>query len=541
MQFDAPLVLAAAPAIALVILGLALWARAARVHRAARWSGALGRTARLANRGTAFWLALVTLLAMAALAGPRFGRQVVTTDTRALDLVFAVDISRSMLAEDVEPSRLGRARREVRRLVQDLQGDRLGLIGFAGRSFIFSPLTIDGSALHLLLDALHPDLVSAGGTALADAMRQGREILLASDRLADRVLVIFTDGEAQDSLDAVVAAAERLRRDGIRLILVAEGETEGARIPLRAPNGELTGYHRDLADNIVLTSRRDDVLTAVADAGRGALVAAALDDQASAVRELVLAYKRAPESTTAAAHDIPRGWIPLLAAVVLLLVHTATRRTAALVGLVLVPLLSARAAAQGPVNPADAAWRRGAFNRAADLYGQQARAGEGGDTTWYNAGTAALAVGRYPRAYELLERAAESLDPEIRFRALYNLGLTSLRRAGADSANRNEHLADARIRYREALLLRPGDRAAKWNLELALDVTPPGAAPDSRPTPPMPQAGGGDRPPEPQPTRLTREQAEQILESIAAEERQTRLDVSRRSAQVRERRRGRDW
>ncbi len=164
ISFDAPPVLYAAPVIALVILGLAFWARAARVRRAAAWSDDLGAVARETGRGGVVALGVTALLVSAALAGPRFGRRVVTTETKALTMVLAVDISRSMLAEDVVPSRLGRAQRESRRLIQDLRGDRIGLIAYAGRSFILSPLTVDDGALLLLVDGLAPDLASAGGT-----------------------------------------------------------------------------------------------------------------------------------------------------------------------------------------------------------------------------------------------------------------------------------------------------------------------------------------------------------------------------------------
>src|SRR5256885_184342 len=107
----------------------------------------------------------------------------------ALGLVaLALEISRSMLAEDASPSRLGRALREARRLVQDLDGDRVGLLAFAGSSYILSPLSIDGSALSLYLDALDPEVASEGGTGLAGALRQGGELLRARPHPADRVL-----------------------------------------------------------------------------------------------------------------------------------------------------------------------------------------------------------------------------------------------------------------------------------------------------------------------------------------------------------------
>ncbi len=168
---------------------------------------------------------------------------------------------------------------------------------------------------------------------------------------------------------------------------------------------------------------------------------------------------------------------------------------------------------------------------AARGYLAQVRAGEGGDTALYNVGTAAVALGDTALARQALERAAESLDPDVRFSALYNLGLLSLRLARIDSPNEQDHLARARRAYREALLLRPGDRAAKWNLELTIRRAPP----------PPPQGGGSAQQQQPQgsqgrgqrdsgPSRsdITRAQAEQILNSVSEEERQTRERLNRR-------------
>ena len=96
--------------------------------------------------------------------------------------------------------------REARRLIQDLEGDRLGLIAFAGRSYILAPLTVDGSAIRMYLDALDPDLASEGGTDLSSVLAQGGQLLGATTDPADRVLVVFTDGEAHDTLPGVVRA-----------------------------------------------------------------------------------------------------------------------------------------------------------------------------------------------------------------------------------------------------------------------------------------------------------------------------------------------
>src|SRR5206468_2919803 len=141
------------------------------------WSPEAAALARTGGRWSPVILAVAALAAGVALAGPRGGHTEVKTQTRALNLVLAMDISRSMLAEEVEASRLSRAVREARRLVQDLDGDRLGMLAFAGRSYILPPLTVDGGAVSLFLDGLSPDLASQGGTGLGSALTQGGQLL----------------------------------------------------------------------------------------------------------------------------------------------------------------------------------------------------------------------------------------------------------------------------------------------------------------------------------------------------------------------------
>jgi Ca-activated chloride channel family protein len=544
IQFDSPVLIAVAPVVAMLFTVLALWARVQRVRRARRWSTDLERAARRVGRLTPVALGLAAFAAGIALAGPRWGRRTVRTESKALDLVLAIDVSRSMLAEDVTPSRLGRAQREARRLVHDLEGDRLGLMAFAGQSFILSPLTVDGGALQLLIDGLDPEMATAGGTELGAALRQGRDLLQGGSEVADRVLVVFTDGETHDTLSDVITAAERLRRDGVRLILVGEGGVMPTTIPLRTPEGQFVEYQRTEDGRPVATSRRDDILTQVADAAHGALVPATLGDQAGAVRELVRAFKRSPQATTTVTDRPLQAWVPALVGVVLLLAQTVTRRSSALAVLAL--CLAAGAARPGQAqwgrNPGDAAWRQGAFRAAAERYLDQVRRGEAGDTAWFNLGTAAMAAGDTALTVQALERAVRSLDPDIRFRALYNAGLLALRLAARDSAGSEQHLAVARERYREALLLKPGDAAAKWNLELAIRRSSGGGGGGGED--PRPSGGGGGAEPEPPPAArsgLTRAQAEQVLNSIAEEERQVRQTLARRRPGSRETRGRRNW
>jgi Ca-activated chloride channel family protein len=531
MTFDAPLMLFLAPLVALAV-GFGAWlARRQRIRLARRWSPALARVARARGGWAPAVLGLAALLATVGLAGPRAGRKEIRTESRALSLVLAMDISRSMLAEDVAPNRLQRASREARRLIQDLEGDRLGLIAFAGQSYILSPLTVDGGAIRMYLDALDPDVATPGGSNLGAMLNQGAQLLAATTDAADRVLVVFTDGEAHDTLPEIVSQAEALKETGVRLVLVAEGRPEPARIPVRDSAGTVTEYQQDAEGSVVRTRRRDDVLQAVVEAAEGTLVPSEVPDQAGAVRAVVGAMKRSPSSETRTADLIPRAWIPVLGAALLLLGYTLARPGPALVVLAGLLLGAGAAQAQRPT-PGARALAAGDPAGAAAAFLEEAGRGEARDTAFYNAGTAALESGRLDVARGALAEAAKSLDPQLRYRALYNLGLVSLLAAEADTGREQELLDDAIERLRQALLLEPGSGRAKWNLELAERRKPPpppagggGAAP--------PSGGGGSQSPEPSPAEsrrqgLSQSQAEQILNSMDRRERETRMDQQRR-------------
>jgi Ca-activated chloride channel homolog len=528
MSFDLPLLLFVAPLVGLAV-GLGAWVgRGRRIRLARRWSPELGRAAQTRGGWAPIVLGVVAVLATIALAGPRYGRSEIKTESRALSLVFAIDISRSMLAEDVAPSRLARATREARRLIQDLDGDRLGLIAFAGRSYILAPLTVDGSAIRMYVDALDPDLASEGGSDLSSVLAQGGQLLGATSDLADRVLVVFTDGEAHDTLPEIVRQAEALKEAGVRLLMVSEGHPAPARIPVRDSAGTLLEYKKDESGRVILTERRDDILRSVVDAAEGTLVPNDLPDQAGAVRDLVASMKRNPSSETRTADLVPRSWIPALMGALLLLGYTLARPGPALVGLAGVLLAGGSLSAQRPTAGARSL-AAGDPTRAAAEFLEEARGATARDTAFYNAGTAALEARRLDVARGALTEAAKSLDPALRYRALYNLGLVGLLSARADSSHRDELLDDAADRLRQALLLQPSSERAKWNLELTERHRPPPQSGGGGGTPPPNGAAPKPQPKEPPPSQgLSPSQAEQILNSMERRERQTREEQQRR-------------
>jgi Ca-activated chloride channel family protein len=533
VTFERPLLVWAAPLLAILVGVLALWARRRRVQAAAAWSTALGQEAAALGRRSPYILALAALLIGIAMAGPRWGLAARDTESRALNVVFVMDISRSMLAQDADPDRLTRSIRVARRLVQDLSGDRLALIAFAARPYLLSPLTLDQSALAVQLDALDPDVASEGGSSVGAALALARQVLGQATEGGDRAVVLFSDGEAFDGERAVRAAAEGLAEDDITLVSVPVGGLNGERIP----DGD-GGWHRDGTGQPVITVRRDDLLQVMHEAADGEIIRADAPDPAGDVRRVLERLDRRTVRDQLAADLVPRAWMFALGALLLVGAQALTRRTAALVGIALA-LSGTSLNAQRPA-PGWQWLRRGDTTRAAEAFLREAnRAGT--DTAWYNAGTSAMVRGDLVGAIPALERATLSLDPALRRRALYNLGTAQLLAARSDSARRDSLLTGAESALRQALQLDPHDGATKFNYELARRLRPP---------PPPPQGGGGSNdqggqepPPPPQGggrEGMSQAEAEQVLNAMERAERQTREDLARRQRRTPVRQ-GPDW
>jgi len=206
----------------------------------------------------------VLLLAL-ALAGPQWGAQEVEEQSRSLRVVLAVDVSESMWAEDVQPNRLERARLEARRLVNELAGNRLGLVAFAGSAYPLSPLTIDHGALHLYLDALDPTLAGTPGSAPADAIRASLTLLGEEDATGDAAIVLLSDGESHDSDEEVETAGRQAAAASVHLFVIGVGSERGEPIPRHDQLGErIGGFKRDGTGEIVLSRLEREPLTSAA-------------------------------------------------------------------------------------------------------------------------------------------------------------------------------------------------------------------------------------------------------------------------------------
>jgi Ca-activated chloride channel homolog len=200
-----------------------------------------------------------------AVAGPRWGLEPTEEHARALDLVLAMDVSNSMRAQDIQPSRLSWERAFATRTLQELGGDRIGLVAFAGQAYVLSPLTVDHSALQLYIDALDPGILSAGGTAISAGIRQATDLLRGDPSDGRRIILLITDGEALEQQDQVIQAAERARRAGVEVNTVGVGTAAGARVPNIDPEtGDVHGWMHDVDGSTVVSKLDEPLLQRVA-------------------------------------------------------------------------------------------------------------------------------------------------------------------------------------------------------------------------------------------------------------------------------------
>ena len=263
---------------------------------------------------------VAAIFVILALARPQWGASLEPIRTRGVDVILAVDVSRSMLAEDVRPSRLALARAAAAELADRLGGDRVGLLAFAGSAQTVCPLTLDRGALSLYLGLLSTDLIPRQGTVLADAVNAALEQFRrrGGER---RILVLITDGESHDG-DAV-EAARHAAKENVIIYTVGIGTPTGQPIPL--PEG---GYKKDVQGNVV-TSRLDEAtLRAMAEVTGGTYApATAAGDAIEQVAERISGQERGELTEQIRRRRKERYAWPLAIAGVMLLIEGAVVNT----------------------------------------------------------------------------------------------------------------------------------------------------------------------------------------------------------------------
>ncbi|NKB65550.1 MAG: VWA domain-containing protein [Candidatus Latescibacteria bacterium] len=246
--------------------GLFVWARRRQKRDLGRFAQSaimakladnVSRSKQVARYGLA-WAGVAFLLL--AMTGPQFGTKLAIAQRKGVDVVFLLDLSRSMLAQDSKPSRLAQAKYQIGQLLDQLEGDRVGLVVFAGRAFVQCPLTLDHGAVRLFLDTIDTESMPVQGTAIGEAIGLANRCFDEGERRF-KTMVLFTDGE--DHQGDPVGAAERAAAEGARIFAVGLGTPAGELIPGQVADGA-SGYHKDRRGNYVKSRLDEESLKQIA-------------------------------------------------------------------------------------------------------------------------------------------------------------------------------------------------------------------------------------------------------------------------------------
>ena len=213
-----------------------------------------------------FWLIFATIgLFSVLLARPQFGSKQETVKRKGVEVIIALDISNSMLAQDVQPSRLEKAKRLISRLVDELDNDKVGMIVFAGDAFTQLPITSDYISAKMFLESISPSLISKQGTAIGEAINLATRSFTPQEGVG-RAIIVITDGENHEggAVEAAKAAAEK----GIQVSVLGVGMPEGAPIPVEGTND----YRRDREGNVIVTRLNEGMCQEIAKDGKGIYV-----------------------------------------------------------------------------------------------------------------------------------------------------------------------------------------------------------------------------------------------------------------------------
>jgi len=439
-------------------------------------SGTVNRPRRIIR----FALQLLGLaLAIVSLAQPRWGYTFEDVKRKGLDLLIAVDTSRSMLSNDVQPNRLERVKLAIQDLINQLQGDRVGLIAFAGRAFLQAPLTIDYDAVVEALNDLDTKTIPEGGTNISSAITLATQSF-GKSAMGNRALVIFTDGE-ELSGDAVKTAKEAAE-GGVRIFTVGVGTPQGSLIPVAGDDGE-TSFVKDSSGQVVKSKLDDKRLREIAQATGGFYLH--LENGLRTMQQIQsegLAKMQAAEmDVRLSRRPIERYEWPLGAALIALALsiliperkrarqraYVATPASATTAAALLLVSLSSVALATAPGIDA---YHSGKFEDAYSQFQQTLKShpqSRAEDKLQFDSGAAAYKLKDYTKAMESFSQALLSRDTGLQSKGHYNLGNTLYQR-GETQKSDDKKLSDwtnALDHYEQTLKLDPQNKEAKDNYD----------------------------------------------------------------------------
>ena len=414
--------------------------------------------------------ALLLLLALAgvilALAQPRYGFIEKETKQKGRDVVIALDTSKSMLATDIAPDRLTRAKLFSQDLLRFLKGDRVGLIAFAGSAFLQAPLTLDYAAVTNALDEMDTSVIPMGGTNMATAIATAREAFGKAEGQT-RALVILTDGEELDA-DGI-AAAKQATSEGIRIFTVGIGSAAGSLIPVRTQDGR-QDFVRDASGKPVNSKLDTARLTEIAQATGGFFVNIGPDAAKEIFQKGIEPMELTENGVFTSRQPVERYQWPLGFAVLCLMlsVFPGDRRrkvplAVSLLTLFFFPAPMGHASTNGLQD-----YKEGQYDQAGAAFEKGLQSEPDSRPLQFNAGAAAYKLGKFDQAITHFTKALLSEDKKLREEASYNLANSLVRTGEAAKQNEAKKTAwkSAIEHYSEVLKLNLANKLSKENREI---------------------------------------------------------------------------
>ncbi len=460
-----------------LLAGLFVWAQRKR-DALIRWVVAPRLRAQLASGVNSVLrtlrvvlLLLAITLCIVALAKPRMGYIQREIKTTGRDVLLAIDTSRSMLATDITPTRLARAKLVSQDLMRLLQGDRIGLIAFAGSAFLQAPLTLDYTAVLNTLDELDTDVIPRGGTNLAAAIQTAIDGFGKAEGVL-RALVILTDGEELDA-DGI-AAAKRAAENGVRIFTIGIGSAEGSLIPIQTEDGR-QDYVRD-SQNKPVSSRLDAKrLSEIAEVTGGFYAPISPDVAREIFDRGIEPMERTDTGSMSSRRPLEQYLWPLGGAIFCLMLWILigegrgrpwkVRRAATAAGVGLFVLSAGRLeAAPGALE----SYNQGDYQAALEQFERSVGTVPETEKLQFNAGASAYKLGEYGKAVDHFTSALLTEETALRTDASYNLANALVRRGEAAKSGeaKVKDWEDAIEHYTTALNLDPSNSRAEENREI---------------------------------------------------------------------------
>ena len=417
-----------------------------------------------------FWIlqgALALLVVM--LARPQFGTKISNEQRTGIETIIAMDISNSMLAEDITPSRLDRSKMMVENLVDHFTNDKIGLLVFAGDAFVQLPITSDYVSAKMFLSSIDPSMMATQGTDIARAIDMATHSFTQEEGIGKAIIVI-TDGE--DHEGGALEAAEAAKKAGMRVYVLGVGSTQGAPIPIPGTGD----YMKDNTGNTVMSALNEDMCRQVAQAGGGAYIHvennSAAQDQLD--NELSKLAKKETTSTVYSEFDEQFQAVAILALLLLILeicifdrrnpllkrlsLFGSKKKAAATVALLLVAITASAQTDRQYIREGNKQFRVGQYDKAEVSYRKAVEKNPKNPQAAYNLGNALMAQKKDSSAVQQFEQATRiETNPLRKAAAYHNMGVI---------CQTHKMYGEAIEAYKNALRLNPNDDETRYNLVL---------------------------------------------------------------------------